>query len=172
MRNLDELEKEIEDYKSHESQFSFYKDISPYVEQYLQAVRQQDDKVIEYIGKFGNNARQRIMGLREFGRAKLFGYSEKDIKLNEYGWVHFMLKEIERIEFPDWNNCVHIGSSPYEVYTFGLTYSISTSSGGGWSPPVFDEPFANIRDCGTAGLKALKNRLAPPITETRFMFRR
>ena len=122
---------------------------------YLLALRRNDQQLIEEYENFGDCPRQIIMNHREYDRAMLFGFAEK--QFSSYGWLQnsafTQREEIKFIHKQGWvaTNHLTIGRGNNGKWTYGVSYST-----GGWGHcsglSVWGKIFENRKECIKAAL--------------------
>ena len=141
-------------------QYHPYREERQYVANYLKALRQNNQQLIEEYESFGNSPRQIIMNRRAYDRGQLFGFTRKT--LDQYGWLENAgFTSVEWIEFIDrkgWAafNYVTIGQGANGKWSYGASY-LTGGSGGSYGLGIWGKVYNNRKECLTAALQELLN---------------
>jgi len=128
------------------------------VANYLNALRQNNQQLIEEYESFGGSPRQIIMNRRAYDRGQLFGFTEK--LFSQYGWLQngtFAEKEeIRFIHKQGWaaTNHLTIGQGENGKWTYGVSYSTG-SWGHCYGLSVWGRVFDSRKECLKAALQEI-----------------
>jgi len=146
MKNLDKYEK----LKAFQ-EYNFCRNERKIGVRYLNAIRTNNQDVIDYFESYGDNLHKIILNVKTHERNIEFGFSVVDV-FNEYGWVKYgRLKETQVIQL-DERNRVFVRVSPNGKWVHGSDCS-TNDSGSYTGGSIWSTPFTTEQEALISGLK-------------------